>query len=110
MFATEQEFTYWGLDLPGMGGEGTTHPVNCLVTGGAGFLGRHLVRQLVESGLYNVTVFDIRDADIPGATTVVGDLRDVIQVRQVVKGLFPVSCILPIMYLAADECTHTQSA
>jgi NAD(P)-dependent dehydrogenase (short-subunit alcohol dehydrogenase family) len=61
--------------------------VNCLVTGGSGFLGKHLVQQLVESGLYNVTIFDIRDAQVAGANTVVGDLRDPDQVRRTVKGL-----------------------
>jgi nucleoside-diphosphate-sugar epimerase len=68
-------------------GRTTSLPVKCLVTGGAGFLGKHLVQQLVDSGLYNVTIFDIRDADVAGATTVVGDLRDPNQVRQAVKGM-----------------------
>jgi nucleoside-diphosphate-sugar epimerase len=50
----------------------------CLVTGGSGFLGRHLVQQLADSGKYDVTVFDIRKPE-EGAredvTYIVGDLR-----------------------------------
>ena len=45
----------------------------CLVTGGAGFLGQHLVTQLVESGNWDVVVFDIRDAKIAGAKTIMGE-------------------------------------
>jgi NAD(P)-dependent dehydrogenase (short-subunit alcohol dehydrogenase family) len=60
--------------------------VVCLVTGGAGFLGKNLVHQLVQSGAYDVTIFDIRDAQIAGVKTIVGDLRDLEQVAAAVKG------------------------
>jgi hypothetical protein len=65
---------------------GSLTRTQCLVTGGLGFLGQHLVRQLVDSGKYDVRVFDIRDADVPGAEVVTGDLRDQAQVDAAVAG------------------------
>ncbi|KAK9820524.1 hypothetical protein WJX72_011291 [[Myrmecia] bisecta] len=59
----------------------------CLVTGGAGFLGKHLVDQLAGSGAYEVTVFDIRDTGDTRVMTIVGDLRDPIQVDKACEGL-----------------------
>jgi sterol-4alpha-carboxylate 3-dehydrogenase (decarboxylating) len=50
----------------------------CLVTGGSGFLGRHLVEQLADSGKYDVTVFDIRkpaEGARDDVTYIIGDLR-----------------------------------
>ena len=46
-----------------------------LVTGGSGFIGRRLVRALVETGA-EVTVADLREPTEPGVNAVVGDLRD----------------------------------
>ncbi len=46
-----------------------------LVTGGAGFIGRRLVRALLERGA-DVTVADLHEPAQPGARPVVGDLRD----------------------------------
>jgi nucleoside-diphosphate-sugar epimerase len=58
----------------------------CLVTGGSGFLGRHLVQKLLATGQYDVVVFDIRDSGAEQATTIVGDLRDYKQVEAAVAG------------------------
>jgi UDP-glucose 4-epimerase len=46
-----------------------------VVTGGAGFIGRRVVRGLLESGA-EVTVADRHESAEPGVRTVVGDLRD----------------------------------
>ena len=46
-----------------------------LVTGGSGFIGRRLVRALLESGA-EVTVADLLEPTEPGVHAVVGDLRD----------------------------------
>src|SRR5215471_10972177 len=50
-------------------------PSRVLVTGGAGFIGRRLVRALLETGA-EVTVADLREPAEPGVRPVVGDLRD----------------------------------
>lgn len=54
---------------------------HALVTGGGGFLGRHIVEQLLADGRYRVRVFDIRpaapDAAHPDVEYVVGDLRKI---------------------------------
>ena len=59
----------------------------CLVTGGSGFLGRHLVSQLVESGRYEVTVFDIRAVEGEERVSyIVGDLRSAAEVEAACQG------------------------
>lgn len=60
----------------------------CLVTGGNGFLGQHLVAQLANSGEYEVTVFDIRPPVIPfpGVKYITGDLTKEADVDAACKG------------------------
>lgn len=60
-----------------------------LITGGAGFLGCHLARQLLKEG-YHVTLLDIARLDakdlIGKVDMVIGDVRDKKTVAQIVKG------------------------
>jgi nucleoside-diphosphate-sugar epimerase len=59
-----------------------------LVVGGAGFLGKHIVSQLLESRRYTaVRVFDIRPCGLPGADERVGDLRKPEDVQAAVDGV-----------------------
>ncbi len=68
-----------------------------LVTGGAGFIGSHIVDALVEKG-HDVTVFDNLDPQVhpggsppahlnPAARFVRGDVRDYDALKEVVKGM-----------------------
>jgi UDP-glucose 4-epimerase len=50
-------------------------PSRVLVTGGAGFIGRRLVKALLGTGV-EVTVADLHEPAEPGVRPVVGDLRD----------------------------------
>jgi len=60
----------------------------CLITGGGGYLGRELAKDLVRRGL-PVRIFDVRApaAPIEGSEVVVGDIRDYDAVRSACEGV-----------------------
>ncbi len=53
-----------------------------IVTGGSGFLGRHLCRTLVQKG-YQVKNIDLRDN--PEVETVIADIKDIAKMKQEIK-------------------------
>jgi nucleoside-diphosphate-sugar epimerase len=61
-----------------------------LVTGGAGFLGRAILRELAKAPPAEVRVFDLRAPDsreLPAVTSQIGDIRDVDGLREACRGV-----------------------
>lgn len=75
-----------------------------VVTGAAGFLGRHVARRFRDSG-WNVTGFDVSLFEEPGVRTVQGDLTEANTVDRAVEGNDVVVHIGAIgdVYLAGEE-------
>jgi UDP-glucose 4-epimerase len=76
----------------------------CLVTGGAGFIGSHLVEKLVNAG-HSVSVLDDLSSGLqaqvhPQADLIVGDVTDAPLVRRVISGC---DCVFHLAALASVE-------
>lgn len=68
------------------GATGRLHRV--LITGGSGFLGQNLVQKLVDTGRYEVSVFDLSPFPKPGVcTSIKGNLLDYQQVESAIAGM-----------------------
>lgn len=66
------------------------------VTGGAGFIGGWVVQELRRSG-HSVVVFDVRGREVPGAETMLGDVRDAVAVTELaahVDGIIHLAAVL----------------
>ena len=88
---------YWVSDAKGA-------DLKVLVTGSAGFLGRHICSKLVESGM-QVTGFDTQPTDVDGVRGVTGDLLDLDAVSRAVQGHQTVCHVGAIgdVYLAGEQ-------
>ncbi|MEE9608420.1 MAG: NAD-dependent epimerase/dehydratase family protein, partial [Myxococcota bacterium] len=67
-----------------------TLELRVLLTGGAGFLGRAILRELAQARLAEVRVFDLLEADsgeFPGVAWQVGDIRDADAVHEACRGV-----------------------
>jgi nucleoside-diphosphate-sugar epimerase len=60
--------------------------VRCLVTGGAGYFGELLARQLLASG-QEVRILDLNGSDLSGIEQLRGDIRDPAKVAQACQGI-----------------------
>jgi UDP-glucose 4-epimerase len=80
----------------------TSHLKNILVTGGAGYIGSHVVRQLTEAG-HEVVVYDnlstgFADALLYGEKLIIGDLAD----KNLLESVFQNHHIEAVLHFAAS--------
>jgi sterol-4alpha-carboxylate 3-dehydrogenase (decarboxylating) len=82
-----------------------------IVTGGSGFLGRHLVDALLADGRYGVVrVFDVRASPDTRVESIVGDLRDPASIGPAVRGadvVFHCATASPAAESAANRALMT---
>ncbi|MFK7985462.1 MAG: NAD-dependent epimerase/dehydratase family protein [Sandaracinaceae bacterium] len=86
-----------GLDAASIG-------PRCLVTGSAGYLGRHLVRALLRLGC-SVRALDVVPSEEDGVETIVGDVRDRALVRAACEDIdtvFHCAAVLTLLGVARD--------
>ena len=79
--------------------------MNILVTGGAGFIGRHLVSKLLSLG-HAVTIYDNFSTSKKSSTPakiIEGDIKDAPDVERVMRGMQAVFHLAAISDLRADE-------
>ena len=78
--------------------------MRALVTGAAGFLGRHVVRELRDEG-FEVTAFDLSPTDVEGVPTTIGDFTEMDSIEPAVESVDTVVHIGAIgdVYLAGQE-------
>lgn len=81
----------------------------CVVTGGAGFVGRALVKHLLDAG-YQVRAFDrVAHADLDArAELVLGDVRDAKQVSRAFEGAGTVFHTASLIHLAGVASNRTR--
>ena len=77
--------------------------MNILVTGGAGYVGSHVVEELLKTGKHRVVIFDNLQKGHPeavlGGEFVQGDLAD----KDFLDGIFEKHAIEAVVHLAADS-------
>nr|MDO8045831.1 NAD-dependent epimerase/dehydratase family protein [Candidatus Baldrarchaeota archaeon] len=59
-----------------------------LITGGTGFIGRHLIEKLKEES-HDITVYAIDPLEVEGIKVIIGDIRDNANLKEVFKKVQP---------------------